>query len=114
MVEGISRETLNKLMAYNWPGNVRELENVVERAVILCKGKMIEPVDIPLYQEKTSFQQDLSGKPLHVLIDQVERQIIISTLELAETDKEKAAKILQISRASLYNKLKKHKLTELL
>ncbi|UJS18960.1 MAG: sigma-54 dependent transcriptional regulator [Candidatus Jettenia sp.] len=113
-VEGISREALGKLMSYAWPGNIRELENVIERAVILCKGKMIEPVDIPLYQEKTSFQQDLFGKSLQILMDQVERQIIVNTMELVEADKEQAAKILQISRASLYNKIKKHKITELL
>ena len=39
-------------MSYTWQGNIRELENVIERAVILCKGKVIEPADIPLYQEK--------------------------------------------------------------
>lgn len=113
-VEGLSREALTKLMSYNWPGNIRELENVVERAVILCKGNMIEPVDVPLYQEKIGSLQDLSGKSLQVLMDQVERQIIINTLELTSADKEKAAKLLQISRASFYNKLNKHKITELL
>ena len=113
-VEGVSRETLNKLMSYTWPGNIRELENVIERAVILCKGKIVEPVDIPLYQEKTGSLQDLSGKPLQVLMDQVERQIIINTLESTGADKEKTAKILQISRASLYNKINKHKIAEML
>lgn len=113
-VEGISRETLNKLMSYSWPGNVRELENVIERAVILCKGKIIEPGDIPLYQEKTGFLQDMSGKPLHELMDHFERQVITNTMELTGSDKEKAAKILQISRASLYNKINKYKIIELL
>ena len=112
-VEGISREALSKLVSYAWPGNIRELENVIERAVILCKGKMIEPVDIPLYQEKMGFSQELSGKPLDVSMDQFERQIIINTLESTGGDKEKAAKILQISRASFYNKIKKHKITEM-
>jgi DNA-binding NtrC family response regulator len=74
---------------------------------------MIEPVDIPLYQEKMGFAQDLSGKPLNVLMDQFERQIIINTLESAGGDKEKAARILQISRASFYNKIKKYKITEM-
>ncbi|OHB39464.1 MAG: Fis family transcriptional regulator [Planctomycetes bacterium GWA2_39_15] len=111
IVEGISNEALNKLMSYSWPGNIRELENVIERAVILCKGKMIELVDIPLYQEKIGFSHELSGKPLQVLMDQVERQVIVNTLELAGGDKEKAAKMLQVSRASLYNKLNKHNIT---
>jgi len=99
-------------MSYTWQGNIRELENVIERAVILCKGKAIEPADIPLYQERTGFPQGLSGKPLQELLDQVERQIIINTLEQTGADKEKAAKILKISRASLYNKLNKHKIGE--
>ncbi len=111
-VEGISREAIHKLMSYTWQGNIRELENVIERAVILCKGKAIEPADIPLYQERTGFPQGLSGKPLQELLDQVERQIIINTLEQTGADKEKAAKILKISRASLYNKLNKHKIGE--
>lgn len=111
-VEGISREALNKLMSYTWPGNIRELENVLERAVILCKGNMIEPVDVPLYQEKIGSLQDLSGKSLQTLMNQIERQIIINTLELTHADKEKAMKILKISRASLYNKLNKHKIVE--
>jgi two-component system, NtrC family, response regulator PilR len=110
-VEGISRDALSKLMTYSWPGNIRELENVIERAVILCKGRMVEPVDIPLYEEKTSFHQDLSGKPLQVLMDQLERQILLNTLELTGGDKEKAVKILQISRASLYNKVNKYKIS---
>jgi DNA-binding NtrC family response regulator len=112
-VDRISSEALNNLTSYLWPGNVRELENVIERAVILCKGNVIEPVDIPLYQGKTVSPMELSGKPLQELIDQVERQIIINTLKLTDSDKEKAAKILQISRAGFYNKLSKHKIGEL-
>ena len=49
---------------------------------------------------------------LSELLDQVERQIIINTLELTGGDKEKAAEILQISRASIYNKINKHKIAE--
>ncbi len=112
-VDMISSEALNNLTSYLWPGNVRELENVIERAVILCKGNVIEPMDIPLYQGKTVSPMELSGKPLQELIDQVERQIIINTLKLTDSDKEKAAKILQISRAGLYNKLSKHEIGEL-
>lgn len=111
-VEGVVRDALDKLMLYSWPGNIRELENVIERAVILCKGNMIEAGDVLLYQEKAGFLQELSGKPLQTLLDQVERQIIVNTLDLTGADKEKAAKILKISRASLYNKINKHKIIE--
>lgn len=110
-VEGFSRDALNILMTYSWPGNIRELENVIERAVILCKKNIITPEDVPLYQEKPGPRLDLSGKPLHELLEQAERQIIINTLEVNNADKEKTAKILKISRASLYNKLSKYKIT---
>ncbi|MBW7942041.1 MAG: sigma-54-dependent Fis family transcriptional regulator [Candidatus Kuenenia stuttgartiensis] len=107
-VEGFSRDTLNILTSYAWPGNIRELENVIERAVILCKKNRITPEDVPLYQEKMGTRPGLSGKPLQELLEQTERQIIINTLEANDADKEKTAKILKISRASLYNKLNKY------
>lgn len=110
-VEGVSRAALNQLMSYTWPGNVRELENVIERAVILCKGRVIEPADIPLHQEKQRFLQELNGRPLQELMEQAERQIVVSALASAGGDKEKAAKVLNISRASLYNKLNKYEIT---
>ncbi|GJQ50170.1 acetoacetate metabolism regulatory protein AtoC [Candidatus Kuenenia stuttgartiensis] len=109
-VEGFSRDTLNILTSYAWPGNIRELENVIERAVILCKKNRITPEDVPLYQEKMGTRPGLSGKPLQELLEQTERQIIINTLEANDADKEKTAKILKISRASLYNKLNKYKI----
>lgn len=109
-VEVFSRDTLNILTSYAWPGNIRELENVIERAVILCKKNRITPEDVPLYQEKMKTLSDLSGKPLQELLEQTERQIIINTLEANDADKEKTAKILKISRASLYNKLNKYKI----
>lgn len=109
-VEGFSRETLNILTSYAWPGNIRELENVIERAVILCKKNRITPEDVPLYQEKMGTRSGLSGKPLQELLEQTERQIIINTLEANDADKEKTAKILKISRASLYNKVNKYKI----
>ncbi len=47
-VEGISREALDRLMAHRFPGNIRELENMIERAVILCRGNLLHAADIPL------------------------------------------------------------------
>lgn len=106
----ISRPALYKLMHYEWPGNVRELENLVERAVILCRTDTIEPEDLQLPNEKRFFATDINGKTFHDMIDMAERQIISDTLSKLDWDKEKAAELLNISRASLYNKIKKHKI----
>lgn len=107
-VKGISRPALRKLMSYDWPGNVRELENLIERAVVLCKTDTIETEDLQLPTEKYSSPTGVNGKTFHELIDVAERQIISDTLNNVNWDKEKAAELLKISRASLYNKIKKH------
>jgi transcriptional regulator with PAS, ATPase and Fis domain len=106
----ISRPALHKLMHYEWPGNVRELENLIERAVILCRTDTIVPEDLQLPNEKRFFATDINGKTFHDMIDMAERQIISDTLSKLDWDKEKAAELLNISRASLYNKIKKHKI----
>ncbi|HLG28896.1 MAG TPA: helix-turn-helix domain-containing protein, partial [Candidatus Brocadiales bacterium] len=93
----------------------RELENLIERAVILCKGETIEPDDLPLAIEKpflSDFSDASSGKTLQELLDQTERRILLNALANTNWDKEKAAANLQISRASLYNKIKKYGIIE--
>ncbi|MGR3309585.1 MAG: sigma-54-dependent transcriptional regulator [Candidatus Brocadiales bacterium] len=111
-IKDISSAAMNKLMHYGWPGNVRELENLIERAVILCRGKIIEPDDLPLTIERPSFSDMSSGKSLQEMLDQTEHRVLLNTLNKTNWDKERAAKILQISRASLYNKIKKHGIIE--
>lgn len=107
-IKGMSRSTLNKLMLCEWPGNVRELENLIERAVVLCKTDTIEIEDLQLPAEQYPTPTAVNGKTFHELIDIAERQIISDTLNNVNWDKEKAAEALKISRASLYNKIKKH------
>ena len=110
-ITSISRPALHKLMSYDWPGNVRELENMIERAVILCKGDTIEPTDLPLPEDASTIP-DMHEKSLEQALDEVEKKIILSTLAAQEGNKLAAAKALGISRASLYNKLKKHAITD--
>ncbi len=114
-IKDVSKPAMSKLIHYNWPGNVRELENLIERAVILCKGETIEPDDLPLVIEKpflSDFSDASSGKTLQELLDQTERRILLNALANTNWDKEKAAANLQISRASLYNKIKKYGIIE--
>lgn len=107
-IKGLTRSAVHKLMSFNWPGNVRELENLIERAVVLCKTKTIETEDLQLPTERHFYATDTDGKSFHEMIDFAESQIISDTLNRVNWDKEKAAKLLKISRASLYNKIKKY------
>ncbi len=56
-IEGISHEVLDQLMRYNYPGNIRELENIIERAVVLCRGKYITRQDLPPQIEATTLEE---------------------------------------------------------
>ncbi|MEW6356803.1 MAG: sigma-54 dependent transcriptional regulator [Planctomycetota bacterium] len=107
-ITSISRPALHKLMSHDWPGNVRELENMIERAVILCKGDTIEPQDLSLPHDVDL--PDMREKTLDDAIAEVEKRIILDALQTHNGNKIEAAKALGISRASLYNKLKRHNL----
>jgi len=111
-VEGISKEALDCLISYSWPGNIRELENTIERAVILAKEPLIKKEDLSLPSgdivslDKASFS--LGSKSLR----KVERNLLATVLEETKWNLSKAAQILEISRTTLYSKIKKHKLTK--
>lgn len=103
---GISPEAMDRLRNYSWPGNVRELKNMLERAVILSQGKEISGTHFPgLTQTDPVVQAAVNDGKL----EQMERQLIKSTLSEHNGDTKKASKILGISRASLYRKLVKIK-----
>jgi two-component system response regulator AtoC len=109
-IEGLSSQAMPILMAYSWPGNIRELENVIERAILLGKGRWITPADLP--QSITSAQNISSTiPPEHTLsikkaTKTLERDLIQKALELTAGNRSKAAKILEISRPILISKIK--------
>jgi PAS domain S-box-containing protein len=114
LVEGVSDEALEYLMAYSWPGNVRELENILERAVnLMDEESYILPEHLPPVLKKQHKIKDSeeSGKQLAGIMGDAEKQAIYRALETAGGNKSKAAQILGIHRSGFYQKLRKYGLT---
>jgi transcriptional regulator with PAS, ATPase and Fis domain len=99
--ESLSRPALDVLMNYSWPGNVRELENAIERAMVIGREPEIQPADFPL--QFTATPNPEAG----VTLEDVERGHILRVLESCDWNQTRAAKVLQIDRVTLYNKIKK-------
>jgi DNA-binding NtrC family response regulator len=110
----VSPAALARLAAYPWPGNIRELENVLSRAALLADGDEIGPEDLPLLGEGEAAASgaEADGRPLKDIVTDavraVERQAIRDALTKSGGSPTRAAKLLGISRASIYNKLKEH------
>jgi len=106
----ISGKAMDLLIRYDWPGNIRELENCVERAVILARGEIIAPADLPLTIQSLSKDREIQGLnlPSGVSIEEVERVLILKTLEDTGGNRSRAAEILGINRRTLQNKLKEY------
>ncbi|NLY37058.1 MAG: sigma 54-interacting transcriptional regulator [Tissierellia bacterium] len=97
----ISGSAMQHLMSYNWPGNIRELENVLERSFIVCGGEVIYPehLNIPKYEK-----MDYSLKSR---LEEAEKAVLEEVQAITQ-DKKEMMEILDISKASLYEKLKKY------
>ncbi|OIQ51394.1 Transcriptional regulatory protein ZraR [Pseudodesulfovibrio hydrargyri] len=111
-VKGFTPLAMDMLIHHAWPGNVRELENTIERAIILCMGEYVTEKELPAALLR-SYEQDapagnghgqLGGQPL----EDVQKLAILATLEQTGGNKSEAAKILDITRTTLNNKLKKY------
>ncbi len=101
-VEGIRQDALDRLVDAPWPGNVRQLENVTERAVILRKAGLVQPGDLPP-ELLTSGSAD-PGRSL----DDLERQHILQLFEECDGNQSRVARILGISRRTVYRKLRQY------
>ena len=101
---GTDNETMRILMNYPYKGGIRELENVIERALILCEGEYITKQDLPPNMIGEEFDEGMPDR-LKDAVAAFEKRHIINVLKRTDNDKEKAAKILDISLSSLYRKM---------
>ena len=101
----VSEDAYQILLSYHWPGNVRELKNIMEYAVVTCKGSIITTENLPEDFNSVSsapYFKSLLSKDLD------DREVILQGLENAKWNKTKAAKLMGIGRRTLYRKLKQH------
>jgi DNA-binding NtrC family response regulator len=105
---------MDRLAAYDWPGNVRELENVIERAVVLCRDREIGP-DLIADQVREASQVDLppvtipaEGIRLEEVMLGQERRFIEAALDAAGGVQKKAAELLHVKPTTLNEKIKRY------
>ena len=103
-ISGFTRQAMTYLARHAWPGNVRELRNVIERAVVLCNSRYITPTELPKHLLDGNDSSELSI-PIGTTMEEVERRLILRTLEAIANNKTRAAEVLGISLKTLHNKL---------
>ena len=98
---------MNVLLSYAWPGNVRELENAIERAVVLGRGEVLRPQDLPpQVHRRGDERQPLI--PAHLTLEEIEKLAIAQALRLTGGNKSEAAERLGIHRTSIYDKMRRY------
>jgi len=113
----VSEAVMNIFSGYAWPGNVRELRNVIERAIIVCEGSVIETRHLPPgFGQVTPKPPVLEANAVRLgvgtTVGEAERLLIMKTLESTNNNKTRAAEILGISLKTLHNKLKEYSQTQ--
>ncbi len=108
-IRGLTREARDALLKYDYPGNVRELENLIERAVVLCRDEVIGPEDLPLGLQEAAEGPVAASPPgsLPAELERMERRMIEEALARAEGVQTRAAELLGISERALRYKLRK-------
>ena len=125
-IKGFSKEVVEDFMNYEWPGNLRELKNVIKRATLLSAGDYIEekslPFEIANFQKLREMDEDFTTRPeadelpvitdidpnpsLKTVANEAEYDMILQVLRQVNFNKSKAARLLNIDRKTLYNKMK--------
>jgi DNA-binding NtrC family response regulator len=107
-IRGISDQAMDLLQRYAYPGNVRELENILERAIAMCQGDVIQAWNLPADLEGLELYSFERTNGTLLKLDEIERDYIAHVLKLTGGSRTKAAEVLGIDRASLWRKIKKY------
>ncbi len=99
----ISKASRQKMLGYSWPGNIRELQHALERAVIMCDGSTIEPLDLGLYSSDQEFQNFES-----LNLDDLEKWAVETAVQKHKGNISYAAKELGLSRGAMYRRMEKY------
>ncbi len=109
-IDGMHPKGIGKLMEYHWPGNVRELQNVIERAVLMCEQRMINPEDIEF--DVATAGRSVAAKDEEqteiLTLDELERSYIVRMLQKTRGVQKDAAALLGVSARALHYKIRKH------
>lgn len=119
VVDFRSKDVLDTLSAYDWPGNIRELENVIQRAILMCEDNTINisnlTFDMPMTENKqhslSSVIEDFEESGLKGIVDMVEKEVIVDKLQKFQGNVAKTAEKLQMSNATLYEKMKRYSIS---
>ena len=107
-IQGLTPEAMSLLYRYTWPGNVRELKNAIEYAFVVCRGGWIEPRHLP--ESMTNIQDEVNESYLsNGEID--EREQLLEALRIARGNQSEAARILEVSRMTVWKRMKKYGLS---
>jgi two-component system response regulator PilR (NtrC family) len=106
-IKGIDPDAMRAMLNHEWKGEIRELENIIERAVIFCKGDLITINELPITFKPKPDESDFTfSGSLDDSVRKFERDFILRALENNENNKEKTADILKVGLSTLYRKLK--------
>ena len=103
MVKRVSDDVLMRFGKYHWPGNIRELKNTMNYAATMATASDIRIEDLP-----AAFIDMEKKEGEYNIMEETEKMLILKMLKQSDYNKRKAARLLEISRKTLYNKLKKY------
>jgi DNA-binding NtrC family response regulator len=112
-IKGVTNEVMLLLMQHEWKGEIRELENIIERAVIFAQGEYIGVADLPdVMHQELSLKMAGNNLSLDAVLNDFERQYIVTVLRKHNFDKEVTAQELKISLPTLYRRIKDLDITQ--
>ncbi len=107
-IAGLTRRAQSRMATYPWPGNIRELENVIGNAAMMTEGKFLDVNDLPERLRGELTDESLTGDAL-LSLEEVQRRHVLRVLELVGGNKVRAAEILGVGRATIYQLLARMK-----